>query len=267
MSGYLHREINFGDLFEVNRDPHELTATGTEPALQLLWGSVITAVRTFTHPDSGRTVTLVGTMHIGQHRYFRQLSYVVEALSAAGAEVHVEGINHLAESEPTAWERDRLAEADGWADPETTGVTVSLLRVESQGVRLRLPEGVRNVDLSHLQLLRRLGWDNYRRVFSPPHADPSSPRLGPIARAIIRFQFRHLRLVNRFASLRRRDRHIAEVVIEERNQMAFAAATEALTRGDVALVWGTQHVPGLATLFRAQGYRLCREEWFEACVT
>jgi hypothetical protein len=259
---YLH-----SDLYQVDWDPHELTVTGTEPALQLLWGSVITAVRTFTHPESGRAVTLVGTMHIGQYRYFRQLSGVVEALSAAGAEVHVEGINHVDDSPPTQWERDRLAEADRWADPETTGVAVSLLRVESQGVRLRLPDGVRNVDLSHLQLLRRLGWEDYRRVFTPPRAHTSTPRLGLAARAAIRFQFRHPRLVDRFASLRRRDRRIAQVVIEQRNQLAFAAATEALTRGDVALVWGTQHLPGLATLFRSQGYRLSREEWFEACVT
>ncbi len=225
---------------------------------------VATAVRTLVHPRTHRVVTLVGTMHIGEARYFEELSAVVEGLSASGAEVHVEGISHRYDDYMRKWERNCLVAADGWAHPETIGAATSL-GVESQGVRMRLPEEARNIDLSHVELLRGVGWDNYRRLFAPRLAEPSGRRAGPVVRRAISFEFRHRGALDRLRSLRGRHRTMNQVVIRDRNRIAFAGAVEALARGDVVLVWGADHLPGLARLFSLQGFHLRRETWFEAC--
>lgn len=235
-----------------------------DTALRITGGRVETAVWTLTHPATGRTVTLVGTMHIGDPTYFRDLSGVLERLSATGAEIHVEGISRDDDDRLSDWERDLLTEADSWADAETAGAAVRLLSLESQSAELRLPPGTRNIDMSHAELLRCVGWTNYRRLFATT-AGPPGPGFGSVARAAIRFQLRHGRGLEQLRSIRRRNRQVNRVVIGMRNRVAFAGGREALTRRDVVLVWGTDHLPGLARLFRAEGYRLDDEAWFEAC--
>lgn len=232
-------------------------------ALRVLGSRVQTATWVYRRPDTGRTVTLVGTMHIGNARYFGQLSELLDRLAGSGTEIHVEGIAHRSEEGLTALERRRLAEAGAWADRETTGAAVAALQAESQS-GLRLPDGSRNIDLSHLELLRRIGWNEYRRLFRPPPA--GAPQLsGAAARAAIRFQLRHNRGLEILRGLSPRQRRLNRVVISERNAVAFAGAADALKERDVALVWGCDHLPGLARLFVGAGYRLTEQRWFDAC--
>lgn len=232
-------------------------------ALRVSDDRVQTAVWVLRHPTTGRTVTLVGTMHIGDARYFDQLSELLERLAGSGAEIHVEGIAHRAEEGLTALERRRLAEAGSWADRESTGAAVAALQAESQS-SLRLPEGSRNIDLSHAELLRRIGWKEYRRLFRPPPA--GAPELsGAAARAAIRFQLRHSRGLELLRSLSLRQRRLDRVVIAGRNAVAFAGAADVLRDRDAALVWGCDHLPGLARLLVGAGYRLEERRWVDAC--
>ncbi len=234
-------------------------------ALETAGGRVRTAVWTLAHPEVGRTVTLVGTFHIGHTEYFDELSALLARLAAGGAEIHVEGISRSDAEDLSDWELERLAEAAAWPEPETAGAAVALLHLDSQGAKLHLPAGARNVDLTEVDLLRRVGWKGYQRLFAPEAPPARAPALGPLARAFIRAQLRHSRSFDRLRSLRRSTRRRARVVLDERNAVAFAAAAEALGRHDVALVWGADHLPGLARLFRSSGYLVHREEWFEAC--
>lgn len=243
--------------------PHSRLTRG-DTAVSVTGKHVRTAVWTLVHPVTGRTVTLFGTMHIGDAAYFRQLSTLLADLAVSGAEIHVEGISNSDEDRPNEWEKDRLTEAGGWADPETAGAAVALLQLASQG-ELIVPEGARNVDMSHLELLRRVGWRNYRRLMAPQPVSPFTAGLGPLVRAVLRFQLRHQRFFERLQSLRRSNRLVNQVVMQERNRIAFAGAGEALSRGDVVLVWGPDHLPGLAKLFSGAGYRRRHECWFEVC--
>ena len=232
-------------------------------ALRVSDSRVQTATWIFCRPDTGRTVTLVGTMHIGDAGYFARLSALLDGLAGQGAEVHVEGIAHRSEEGLTALERHRLATAGSWANRENTGAAVTALEAESQS-SLRLPEGSRNIDLSHAELLRCIGWKEYRRLFRPPPA--GTPQLsGAAARAAIRFQLRHNRGLEMLRWLSPRQRRLNRVVIADRNAVAFAGALGALQERDVAMVWGCDHVPGLAHLFVGAGYRLTEQRWFDAC--
>lgn len=236
-----------------------------DTALRVDRRSVETAVWTLANQRTGRVVTLVGTMHIGDRSYFRQLSEVVAEVVESGAEIHVEGISHGAVDDLSHWERERLAEAETWGNAETSGSAVAMLELESQGLRLRLPDNARNIDLSYGELLRRVGWKSYRRLLAPGPEMGTQVGFSPLVRAAIRFQLRHSQSLTRLRSLRPRNRHESRVVMDLRNEIAFAGGMEALERGDVALLWGTDHLPGLARLFAGAGYRPAGEEWFKAC--
>lgn len=247
------------------RGPSALRLPHLRSALRVDGRCVRTAVWTLAHPATGRTVTLVGTMHIGDAGYFHRLSEVLERLAQEGTEVHVEGISHGAHEDLSDWERDRLAEADSWGNAETSGSAVAMLGLDSQGRKLRLPDNTRNIDMTYIQLLRRVGWDSYRRLLAPQPEAQALPGTSRLVRIAIRFQLRHSRALARLASLRPGNRGADRVVMGARNQIAFAGAIEALGRNDVALVWGTDHLPALAELFGGVGYRPQREEWFDAC--
>ncbi len=79
------------------------------------------------------------------------------------------------------------------------------------------------------------------------------------------FELRHREAFHRLRSLRRRYRRVNDVVIGERNRLAFAGAVDALSRGNVVLLWGADHLPGLARLLALQGFALRHEQWFDAC--
>jgi hypothetical protein len=234
-------------------------------ALRVDRARVRTAVWSLIHPETGRNVTLVGTMHIGDPGYFGQLSAVLDRLADAGAEVQVEGISHAPGEVVSEWERERLDEADAWADPETTGAAVDALQLQPQGTRLGLPRGARNIDMTYVELLRHVGWEEYRRLLAPQPDTGRALHLNPVVRAAMRFQLRHSRALLRLTSLRPRARRVTQVILGARNQVAFAGAMEALRTRDVVLVWGTDHLPGLARLFAGAGYRPGHEAWFDAC--
>ena len=248
----------------MRRPPVRSGAHALRDGVRVVDGRLETAVWTLRHPKTGRTVSLVGTMHIADARYFGELSGIISELAADGAQVQVEGITHRDEDQLSGWEGDRLAEARRWEDPERAGLAVALLRLESQRL-LNLPEGFRNIDLSHVDLLRRVGWDEYRRLFSPGPVPAAVPQFSPLLRAVLRFQLRHSRSIEALRSLSPRHRRVNRVVIDERNAVAFAGAAESLERTDVALVWGADHLPGLARLFGRAGYRLLTTRWVDAC--
>jgi len=92
-----------------------------------------------------------------------------------------------------------------------------------------------------------------------------APGLAPLVRAAIRFQLRHGRGLEVVRSFLPRPRRVNRVVIAERSAVAFAGATEALRHGDVALLWGCGHLPGLTRLFIRAGYRPEPGRWVTAC--
>jgi len=249
----------------MRRSPTPPGAPPERRALRVTGRRVETAVWTLRHPATGRTVSLVGMMHVGDGRYFAELSGTLATFAAGGAEVHMEGIAHRDEDRLTGWECARLAEARRWGDLETSGVAPTSLHLDSQGGRLQLPAGTRNVDLSHAELLRRIGWQAYRRLFATPPHDRPPVGFRPLVRAAILFQLRHQHGIERARALSGRHRQVNQVVIDQRNAVAFAGAMEALQRSDVVLVWGADHLPGLARRFERAGYRRQRDRWVTAC--
>ncbi|HEV7534958.1 MAG TPA: hypothetical protein VGP90_04935, partial [Acidimicrobiia bacterium] len=221
-------------------------------------------VRVYEAPGSGRRLHLVGTMHLGEAAYYDDLSALLADLGSAGTAVHYERIRRADDADLAPEERHRLEQVESSGYPAGLDAFVAVLGLELQGERLALPEGARNVDVSDADLLRGLGWERYRRLVARPDI-PFDDRAAPLARPLFRFLLKHGRTLDRFRALSGRHRRVQRLMIDHRNEVALAEAARALEAGDVALVWGTAHLPGMARRLARSGYRLRAEQWFTAC--
>ncbi|HEV7865051.1 MAG TPA: hypothetical protein VGR20_20305, partial [Acidimicrobiia bacterium] len=214
-------------------------------ALRIRRRSVETVVRVFEERGSGRLVHLVGTMHIGEAAYYEALSALLASLEAAGAAVHYERIRRADDADLTDEERDQLERVEASGYPVGLDAFVGVLGLELQGERLALPPGARNVDVSDVELLRALGPERYRRLVARPDVTIDE-RAAQLARPIFRLLLKHGRKLDRLRALSARHRTVNRFMIGERNRMALAEGVRTLEHTDVALVWGTAHLPGMA---------------------
>jgi hypothetical protein len=233
-------------------------------ALRLRRRQVETVVRVFEAPDTGRRLTLVATMHLGDATYYDALSRLLADLAAAGADVHYERIRRADDADLTEEERHRLDGVQASGYPVGLAAFVGALGLELQGDRLALPAGARNVDVSDVELLRALGWDRYRRLVEPPAVNIDE-RAAPLARPAFRFLLKHGRTIDRLRALSATNRQASRFMIGERNRVALNEALQPSAQGDVALVWGAAHLPGMARELRRHGYRLQSERWLRVC--
>lgn len=257
-----------GEAGEAPKHPHLVAGRPSRrhrrTALRLRGGRVETVVRVFEDPATGRRLHLVGTMHLGEPAYYEALSALLADLGAAGAAVHYERIRRADDADVTPAERHRLEQVESSGYPAGLDAFVAVLGLELQGERLALPAGARNVDVSDVELLRGLGWEEYRRLVARPDLT-FDERAAPLARPLFRFLLKHGRGLDRLRALSARHRRVQRFMIGHRNRVALAEGLAALEDGDVALVWGTAHLPGLARRLQRSGARLRAEQWFTVC--
>jgi uncharacterized protein YbaP (TraB family) len=234
-------------------------------ALRIRRREVATVVRVFEEPSSGRLLHLVGTMHLGDAAYYEALSALLADLEAAGAAVHYERILEADEADVTDEERAQLEGVESSGYPVGLDAFVDALGLELQGERLALPASARNVDVSDVDLLRALGTERYRRLVARPDV-AIDQRAAQLARPMFRLLLKHGRKLDRLRALSARHRSVSRFMIGERNRVALAEGLRALQDNDVALVWGTAHLPGMARELRRLGYRLRAERWLTVCV-
>jgi hypothetical protein len=114
-----------------------------------------TPVVRYENRKSGRTVTLIATMHSGTNAYFNKLNEIIAGLEATGALVCYEGIRPAAEEE---WARA----ADGERAARGLSVPVNALQAVcrylgwvEQSAGLKYSPSWRNVDITELELVRQ----------------------------------------------------------------------------------------------------------------
>jgi hypothetical protein len=214
-----------------------------------------TSIHRYTHPDSGRRVVVIGMHHVGEPGYFAGLRAVLNAVEADGGVVHCEGARLLPCSAPDVTTQEQQLLEDLRRGDELQAHRLAELGWLGQIDGLGYPPHWRVIDLSYLQIMRRLGTpatrqlaDRKIRAFAWPDADH---------RGIHRLRLR-IALATRIAA---RDRYVARVdhrdpadrvLLDGRTAVALDGV--AATERDAALARGVQHVPGLVAGLRDQGF-------------
>jgi len=207
--------------------------------------AVQTPVRTYIHPRTGQTVTVVGAFPLGEPAYFRQLRALIDALEVGGAVVHCQGSPTQYEAldatpaEVEVLELDRCAAeltARRWAEAGWT----------DQHSGLDRPDSWHTVDLPGLQIIRQVGLDLSREhalrslaLVDWPHGDREGPDR---IRSMIAALFRQLSTDQAVIDVTDAG-PTDQVWIHQRNQTALAGIR--VTVQDVVLLWGLAHLPGI----------------------
>jgi len=215
-----------------------------------------TAVETWRHPESGRTVTLVGTIHVGKQRYYDRLGILVADLQAGGAQVHAEGIaappkhTPMTEEEAAAIAKMRLSPMYSWLAEELGLVVQRIPGDHSRWV---------NTDMNALEFLRALpDRESFLRMFDQFDemvAELNGEKMPAVVGKIIRGAMRVMTSRPGMAIIRRRGRKNPnrDVIDTARNTIALRAIDE--TTDDVVAIWGAAHLEGIGAGLASRGYR------------
>lgn len=244
------------------------------PREVLLWRSWLwTPVITLALPGTGQSVTLIGTMHVGQPAYYQAIHDRAAALEAAGAVVQYESVYDAADSE---WEKatpDERAARDainrgldclyGFAGP-----IVDHLGWAGQREELRCEPSWENVDISDLDLIRAAGpaavLARMNRVSELTGAfDALPPRLEAAAVSLaLRFwRFVPGRYKRPEPGTEQHEQAFEQAVVHRRNQHALAALPPGR---DAVLIWGAGHLPGMTSILEQAGFQREAQEWLPA---
>lgn len=235
-----------------------------------------TPVHHFVHPDTGRRIAVIGTMHMGEPGYFAGLRTVIDGLEDDGAVVQCEASSLLLLDEQT--EQTLTGDERVVLDMRKRRMELELRRVTELGwVRqldvLGYPDRWQKVDLGIVEVIRRVGTETMLRnevraieMFDRPDNDPRSiERL----RLLLRFMFIGFR-VTVWSSARRAARPgtpaaIDAVLIDQRDALALEALWG--TEQDTVLIWGCAHLPGIEAGITRRGFvRDGATQWHTAAV-
>jgi hypothetical protein len=225
-----------------------------------------TPVQVWRHPDTGRRITLVATVHGGEPRYFDDLNAVVDLLEQDGAAVHVEGSPHridadLEAADLTDPERDALLALRRSRDLSVE--RMSVMGWVGQRQAMPIQPSWRVVDLNPLEIIRLRGAEVTRHeaeLACHRLTWPEDSRIGPA-----RYRLRTVLALRTAAAdnpeIQRKALQAADpIVLGHRTTHALAAA-QAVTE-DVVLVWGARHCPAMSTDLAADGFIRTEVQWY-----
>lgn len=220
---------------------------------------------------SGRSVILVGTTHLGEEGYYRQLQQILDACDLVLYEDMAGGTLGL------AWQLQHKA-ADGSLTPHERDLLDQINRIDTdpasdenrKAAAHRLHRQTRVIDyggpqfvwadLSYRELAERL-----RTCPPPPAYTPVPPVLPPLngpltpdrqARRALAAQLcepNGARYVMKTPFMRERDRHCLSV---------FDAQSR--DRRRTAILYGAMHLPHIVELLQQRGFRLRGLRWYKA---
>jgi hypothetical protein len=227
-----------------------------------------TAEYVFRHRETGKKVTLIGTLHSAKPEYFQGLLADIAARQEAGAEVQYELVRDAGEAAwATATDEERQALESLESLKFVTQALQDSLGLVYQTEGLPLDDSWTNVDMTDLELIRALGPDYFiengitlTSFFGD--ADPEVMKdVGPL-------MLRFVAMPGAQAFAARADRKAgrpdsSEVILRQRNELALSKALAPGT-GDVVLIWGAAHLEGLAAALKTEGFKHVSTKWNSA---
>jgi len=225
------------------------------------------AVHAYRHPTTEHQISVVGTAHIGDDHYYRQVAEFVSAREAEGAVVHYERVRKGAGEQMADFTGPERHVLDIFRALATGQRRLGMfLGLTHQFARLTPRDEWLNADMTDLELIRALGVDG-----APRRVPPVDELFDELERAPWWFAagFRTLvRALLRLATwsaprLRWRNRWPdSRIVVDARNQLAVQAALSAPQDRPLVMIWGAAHLPGIGALLAASGYARTETRWF-----
>ncbi len=227
-----------------------------------------TPVIRYRHRKTGRVVTLVATVHMGEAAYYQRLHAIVTEMEAAGALVHYEWVNSAATGE---WATASSTEHAAWrvwneGGRDDAQAACRYLGWVPQGAALTYSPSWRNMDMTDLEVVRQARPQNlldHGEIRSDIRAGMTQDQwdafLGAGMALVARLLFFDWpRLLRNSSLVGGASRHVWRVTVEDRNSRALASLPPS---GNAVLLWGGGHLPGLAAGLKKAGYQRQATTW------
>lgn len=225
-----------------------------------------TATWVMSNPETGRVCTLVGMVHIGDTEYYQTLSTRLAELATAGSEIHYEKIHPITDKQMEELSGTERAHLNSLRtiikDNPVAPMLAATLGLSLQVKELVYPAGSRNVDLSDLELMRRMGFEEAKKLFDMKGMDDVTPEF---LQKVLKIAFKYPAALNLLSTILPGRKVVKRVIMDDRNTLALRAAFNRLQTGDVTLVWGAAHLPEMRKVLEGKGYRLTQASWRKAC--
>lgn len=219
----------------------------------------------YVHPDSGRRVTLISAMPIGEAAYYARLTTIINERESEGAVVHREGPDHVPAAEDTSTAEEQKLLADWRRAHRMEANRVALAGLVGHHSGLGHHPHWRYIDVSTLDIIRTAGHrsitDRIRPTLTSPDWPLDDPRPIYAFRLLITIGLRLDAITARLGTPPRHRRGF-EIVVARRTAVALDGV--AATRQDVVLVWHAAYSPSLDTGLRNTGYQRIRTDWYTA---
>jgi hypothetical protein len=215
---------------------------------------VQTSIRLFVDPGTDRQITVIGTFHLGEPGYYQGLREAIDKLEANGAVVHCEGPYRLNPDDDVTDEQHELL-----ALLDRVGVLmtqrVGELGWTAQAAALGYPPSWQRIDLTNLEIIRRMGMEQARSKIRKmvgfldwPDGDRNGLNRMRLQIALLMRLMSQDKTIVQAAQRETTDK----VIVEARNEVALQAV--AGTDHDTVLIWGLTHMPGLDAGLTEQGF-------------
>jgi hypothetical protein len=223
-------------------------------------GILQTPVIRYTAPG-GREVTLILASHIGERRYYQQMTALVHRLEASGALVRYEMVGEAPAEQwaaASAEEHEALAALDG--NLVVARAIMDHLDWEYQGRALAYDPSWQPADMTDLELIRALGAASIVKS-----ARLTAKALQSLGGQRDRFLAAGMSILLRLMAIDTR-RLIASrangrddgVIVARRNELALEAIPAS---GKAVLLWGADHVAGISEGLRDAGFTRAGTMW------
>lgn len=244
------------------------------PVCRRQHGALCTPIITLKHPVSGKLVTLIGTLHLAEARYFQALRDIVATGEKLGMPVLFEQVRPY----PPGFLAPPLAE-DAQAKTEQMRELAKVMRLMTASVKpfgltyqleadgLPPQDHWRNTDMSTEELANRLAEEN---ADLPTLSDEQKAMLEQSEPLILMHFYdmgmRHMPFIHYLSHLSPVRDAFKEVIVEERNDIAVASILQALSgeKNHVLAIWGAGHAPGICRDLATAGYRVVDRQWVPA---
>ncbi|GAA3449626.1 hypothetical protein [Dactylosporangium matsuzakiense] len=224
---------------------------------------VQTPIHHYRHPSTGRQVTVISTMTVGEPAYYTHLRAVIDELTDAGAVVQAEGSRLLPYRHTTVTDAEAQLLADLRDCRDLEQRRTRELGWVGQVDGLGYPSHWKVIDLTDLQVLRLIGEQamteqirRMRRQFDWPESD---------AGGIHRYRLSTTIYLRASTRSRRLDDNVKAdptyaLLLGARTSTALDGL--ATTDLDTVLVWSAMHLPGIEAGLTARGYtRTGEPQW------
>lgn len=228
-------------------------------------GKIQCPVVYYEHPDTKRQFTFIAVMHIAEPEYFASLQKLIDSFT--DHKVLFEGTGRLSpQEEESLTPKERVVQDQFHDMLGSMKKFASLMSLQFQKDGLAYPSHWINNDVTLMQLIKSFVERDITPMNKSRRLDSIDEDVQILIKWVVNAFFNRsvpiamlLKFIFYFSRSKRLFRNL---IVDWRNDVAVKSIRKHLIEGNVATIWGAEHLKGIEQQIIQDGFRKCRSEWY-----